>query len=41
MKETSPFDNGYQPTEDYPEYIDHYFYFPQSSDAEAAEAGMS
>jgi hypothetical protein len=36
MSDRQPFDNGYLPTKDYPEYIDHYFYFPQSPEAERA-----
>lgn len=30
------FENGYAPTEEFPEYIDHYLYFPERSDAERA-----
>ena len=30
------FENGYQGTEAYPEYIEHFFYFPTQSDADEA-----
>ena len=30
------YDNGYVATEEFPEYIDHYLYFPERSDAERA-----
>jgi hypothetical protein len=30
------YENGYVGTEEFPEYIDHYLYFPERSDAERA-----
>ena len=30
------YDNGYVGTAEFPEYIDHYLYFPERSDAEQA-----
>jgi hypothetical protein len=30
------FDNGYQGTDAFPEYIDHYFYFPTESEGNEA-----
>jgi Regulator of ribonuclease activity B len=36
MAQIRVFENGYTPTEEFPEYIDHYFYFPEHSDAERA-----
>ena len=30
------FDNGYQGTDEYPEYIDHYLYFSTQADADNA-----
>jgi hypothetical protein len=36
MENGRTFENGYRASEDYPEYIDHYFYFPLQSDAEKA-----
>jgi hypothetical protein len=33
MNNTRIFENGYQATEEYPEYIDHYLYFSTQSDA--------
>lgn len=33
MRQERTFDNGYEGTEEYPEYIDHYFYFPARSGA--------
>jgi hypothetical protein len=30
------FDNGYQGTDEYPEYIDHYLYFSTQADADSA-----
>jgi hypothetical protein len=30
------FENGYRASEEFPEYIDHFFYFPMNSDAEMA-----
>lgn len=34
------FENGYKATEEYPEYIDHYLYFPRRSNAEGAAARL-
>lgn len=36
MERGRTFENGYEATEEFPEYIDHYFYFPIKSDAETA-----
>ena len=38
VKERRTYDNGYQGTEQFPEYIDHYFYFPTQKEAELASA---
>ncbi len=38
MERGRTFENGYKATEEYPEYIDHYLYFPaESNAAQAAE----
>jgi hypothetical protein len=36
MEHGRTFENGYKATEEYPEYIDHYFYFSELSNAEEA-----
>ena len=36
MERGRTFENGYRATEEFPEYIDHYFYFSVQSDAERA-----
>jgi regulator of ribonuclease activity B len=36
MNNARIFENGYQGTEAYPEYVDHYFCFPTQSDADEA-----
>jgi|SRR6476646_910936 len=36
MQKGKTFENGYIASEEFPEYIEHFFYFPRSSDAEMA-----
>lgn len=36
MTNGNTFENGYIASEEFPEYIEHFFYFPRSSDAEMA-----
>src|SRR6266481_5281181 len=36
VNQTRIYDNGYQGTDAYPEYIDHYLYFPTQTDADEA-----
>jgi hypothetical protein len=36
MEKGKTFENGYIASEEFPEYIEHFFYFPRSSDAEMA-----
>lgn len=36
MKKGKTFENGYIASEEFPEYIEHFLYFPRSSDAEMA-----
>jgi hypothetical protein len=36
MNRPRNFENGYQGTEAYPEYIEHFLYFPTQSDADEA-----
>jgi hypothetical protein len=36
MEKEKTFENGYIASEEFPEYIEHFFYFPKSSDAELA-----
>jgi hypothetical protein len=36
MQEGRIFENGYRASKEYPEYIDHWFYFPSKADAEQA-----
>ena len=36
MANEKTFENGYKASEEFPEYIDHFFYFPMNSDAEMA-----
>ena len=36
MEKGRTFENGYKASEEFPEYIDHWFYFPLSPDAEMA-----
>ena len=36
MERGRTFENGYRATEEFPEYIDHYFYFTTQTDAEKA-----
>ena len=36
MQNGNTFENGYRASEEFPEYIEHFFYFPKSSDAEMA-----
>ncbi len=36
MAKEQSFENGYKPSEEFPEYIEHFLYFPRSSDAEMA-----
>jgi hypothetical protein len=36
MEKGKTFENGYRASEEFPEYIDHWFYFPAWSDAEMA-----
>ncbi len=36
MAKEKSFENGYIASEEFPEYIEHFFYFPRSSDAEMA-----
>lgn len=36
MEKGRTFENGYRASEEFPEYIDHWLYFPMKSDAEMA-----
>ena len=36
MQKGRIFENGYRASKEYPEYIDHWFYFPSQADAEPA-----
>jgi len=36
MEKRKTFENGYIGSEEFPEYIEHFLYFPRSSDAEMA-----
>ena len=36
METGRTFENGYRASEEFPEYIEHFFYFPMNSDAEMA-----
>ena len=36
MQNGNTFEHGYRASEEFPEYIEHFFYFPKSSDAEMA-----
>jgi hypothetical protein len=36
MEKGKTFENGYTASEEFPEYIEHFLYFPRSSDAEMA-----
>jgi hypothetical protein len=36
MEKGKTFENGYIASEEFPEYIEHFLYFPKSSDAEMA-----
>lgn len=40
MKMNIVFENGYQPNEEFPEYIDHWFYFQTEPDAMLAAARL-
>jgi hypothetical protein len=36
MQKRKIFENGYMASEEFPEFIEHFLYFPRSSDAEMA-----
>jgi hypothetical protein len=36
MAKEKSFENGYKASNEFPEYIEHFFYFPRSSDAETS-----
>ncbi len=40
MAKEQSFKNGYKPSEEFPEYIEHFLYFARSSDAEIAAAQL-
>jgi hypothetical protein len=40
MEKGRTFENGFRASEEFPEYIDHFFYFPMNSDAETAAASL-
>jgi hypothetical protein len=40
MNEGRTYENGYRASEEFPQYIDHWFYFSCQSDAEGAAAGL-
>jgi hypothetical protein len=40
MEKGRTFENGYRASQEFPEYIDHWFYFPMNSDAEMAAASL-
>lgn len=40
VKQYRTYDNGYQGTEQFPEYIDHYLYFPTQEQADRASAQL-